>query len=384
MSIFLKKTDDVNDLSVRARCGKRAGLLGIVLNTLLAGGKIAVGILSGAISVLADGLNNLTDCGSNVVSVIGFKMSEKPADKEHPFGHRRAESVASLLIAVIILVVAVELAVSSAEKIITPAETDFSYLLMGVLVLSIAVKLFMFFLNRELGKKLSSEALLATAADSISDTIATALVLVSAIVSRFADVDLDGWLGIAVALFIGFTGFSILKDTVSGLLGRAPEKETVENIEKRVLSFAGVKGVHDLIVHDYGQNKMYATVHVEVSDDLSITEAHDLADSIEKSFAAETGIALTVHIDPLVYGDPEIDRLKEEAEKIVQDIDPAFLVHDFRVVGGEQHKNLVFEVAIPFDCTLTETEILRRIREGVSRLNGGSCDCVVTVERQNL
>ncbi len=384
MSIFLKKTDDVNDLSVRARCGKRAGLLGIVLNTLLAGGKIAVGILSGAISVLADGLNNLTDCGSNVVSVIGFKMSEKPADKEHPFGHRRAESVASLLIAVIILVVAVELAVSSAEKIITPAETDFSYLLMGVLVLSIAVKLFMFFLNRGLGKKLSSEALLATAADSISDTIATALVLVSAIVSRFADVDLDGWLGIAVALFIGFTGFSILKDTVSGLLGRAPEKETVENIEKRVLSFAGVKGVHDLIVHDYGQNKMYATVHVEVSDDLSITEAHDLADSIEKSFAAETGIALTVHIDPLVYGDPEIDRLKEEAEKIVQDIDPAFLVHDFRVVGGEQHKNLVFEVAIPFDCTLTETEILRRIREGVSRLNGGSCDCVVTVERQNL
>ena len=384
MSIFLKKTADVNDLSVRARCGKRAGLLGIILNTLLAGGKIAVGILSGAISVLADGLNNLTDCGSNVVSVIGFKMSEKPADKEHPFGHRRAESVASLLIAVIILVVAVELAVSSAEKIITPAETDFSYLLMGVLVLSIAVKLFMFFLNRGLGKKLSSEALLATAADSISDTIATALVLVSAIVSRFADVDLDGWLGIAVALFIGFTGFSILKDTVSGLLGRAPEKETVENIEKRVLSFAGVKGVHDLIVHDYGQNKMYATVHVEVSDDLSITEAHDLADSIEKSFAAETGIALTVHIDPLVYGDPEIDRLKEEAEKIVQDIDPAFLVHDFRVVGGEQHKNLVFEVAIPFDCTLTETEILRRIREGVSRLNGGSCDCVVTVERQNL
>ena len=237
MSIFLKKTDDVNDLPVRARCGKRAGLLGIVLNTLLAGGKIAVGILSGAISVLADGLNNLTDCGSNVVSVIGFKMSEKPADKEHPFGHRRAESVASLLIAVIILVVAVELAVSSAEKIITPAETDFSYLLMGVLVLSIAVKLFMFFLNRGLGKKLSSEALLATAADSISDTIATALVLVSAIVSRFADVDLDGWLGIAVALFIGFTGFSILKDTVSGLLGRAPEKETVESIEKRVLSF---------------------------------------------------------------------------------------------------------------------------------------------------
>lgn len=384
MSFFLKKTDDVNDLTVRARCGKRAGLLGIVLNTLLAGGKIAVGALSGAISVLADGLNNLTDCGSNVVSVIGFKMSEKPADKEHPFGHRRAESVASLLIAVIILVVAVELAVSSAEKILSPAETDFSYLLMGVLGISIAVKLFMFFLNRNLGKKLSSEALLATAADSISDTVATALVLVSAVVSRFTNVDLDGWLGIAVALFIAFTGFTILKDTVSGLLGRAPSKQTVDDIEKRVLSFAGVKGVHDLIVHDYGQNKMYVTVHVEVSDDLSITEAHDLADSIEKDFAAETGIELTVHIDPLVYGDPEIDRLKEEAEKIVQGIDPAFLIHDFRVVGGEQHKNLVFEVAIPFECALSETEVLRRIRDDVAKLNGGSCGCVVTVERQNL
>lgn len=384
MSFFLKKTDDVNDLTVRARCGKRAGLLGIVLNTLLAGGKIAVGALSGAISVLADGLNNLTDCGSNVVSVIGFKMSEKPADKEHPFGHRRAESVASLLIAVIILVVAVELAVSSAEKILSPAETDFSYLLMGVLGISIAVKLFMFFLNRNLGKKLSSEALLATAADSISDTVATALVLVSAVVSRFTNVDLDGWLGIAVALFIAFTGFTILKDTVSGLLGRAPSKQTVDDIEKRVLSFAGVKGVHDLIVHDYGQNKMYVTVHVEVSDDLSITEAHDLADSIEKDFAVETGIELTVHIDPLVYGDPEIDRLKEEAEKIVQGIDPAFLIHDFRVVGGEQHKNLVFEVAIPFECALSETEVLRRIRDGVAKLNGGPCGCVVTVERQNL
>ncbi len=384
MSIFLKKTDDVNDISVRARCGRRAGILGIFLNTLLAAGKITIGAVSGAISVLADGLNNLTDCGSNVVSVIGFKMSEKPADKEHPFGHRRAESVASLLISVIILVVAVELAVQSADKLLNPSETDFSFLLMGVLALSVAVKLFMFFLNRSLGKKLSSEALLATAADSISDTVATSIVLISAVISRFAGVNLDGWLGIAVALFIAFTGFSILKETVSGLLGRAPDAQTVADIEKRVLAFDGVKGVHDLIVHDYGQNKMYATVHVEVSDNLSITAAHDLADNIEKNFAAETGIELTVHIDPLVFGDPVVDLLKEQTESIVSGIDPAFQVHDFRVVGGEQHKNLVFEVAIPFDCALSETEILRRIREGVTRLNGGACDCVVTVEKQNL
>ena len=381
--IFLHKKDDPADPAVRARCGRNAGIFGIVLNTLLAAGKIIVGSISGAISVTADGLNNLTDCGSNVVSVIGFKMSEKPADKEHPFGHRRAESVASLLIAVIILVVAAELIMQSAEKIFSPSETDISLLVLAVLAVSVAVKLFMFFMNRSLGKAISSETLKATAADSISDAVATTAVLISAIITRFTNLELDGYLGVVVALFIAVTGIGILKDTVSNLLGKAPDPGTVREIEKRVLSFENVRGLHDLTVHDYGQNKLYATVHVEVDAQMSITSAHDLADRIEKDFAEHTAIALTVHIDPLVYDDPELNRLREETHRIVENIDPTLKMHDFRLVGGDTHKNLVFDVAVPFECKLSDTEILKRIKEGVSLLDG-RYDAVATIERQNI
>ena len=381
--IFLKKTQNASDPAVRAKCGRRAGILGIVLNTLLAAGKIAVGAVSGAISVTADGLNNLTDCGSNAVSVIGFKMSEKPADREHPFGHRRAESVASLLISVIILVVAAELIVQSAEKIFSPAETDFSWLLIGVLAASVLVKLFMFSFNRSLGRALSSETLKATAADSISDVIATSAVLVSALVSRFTRLETDAYLGIVVALFIAFTGFSILKETVSGLLGKAPDAETVHAIQSRVLSFGEVKGLHDLTVHNYGQDKLYATVHVEVDSGMGLTAAHDLADRIEKDFAEHTDVALTVHIDPLVYDDPELNRLREEVKRIVTGVDKSLRMHDFRMVGGKTHKNLVFDVAVPFECRLADAEIAAQIRTRVQLLDG-NYDAVPTIERQNI
>ncbi len=381
--IFLHKKDDPQDPAVRARCGRHAGIFGIVLNTLLAAGKIIVGSISGAISVTADGLNNLTDCGSNVVSVIGFKMSEKPADKEHPFGHRRAESVASLLIAVIILVVAAELIMQSAEKIFSPSETDISLLVLIILGVSVAVKLFMFLFNRSLGKAISSETLKATAADSISDVIATTAVLISAIISRFTKLELDGYLGVVVALFIAVTGIGILKDTISNLLGKAPDPEIVRDIEKRVLSFENVRGLHDLTVHDYGQNKLYATVHVEVDAQMSITSAHDLADRIEKDFAQHTAIALTVHIDPLVYDDPELNRLRDEIYRIVGEIDPSLKMHDFRMVGGDTHKNLVFDVAVPFDCKISDADILQRIKDGVALLDG-HYDTVATIERQNI
>ena len=381
--LFLKRGENSGDPKVRARCGRTAGILGIALNTVLAAGKIVVGAVSGAISVLADGLNNLTDCGSNVVSIIGFKMSEKPADKEHPFGHRRAESVASLLIAVIILVVAVELILQSAEKIFSPAETEFSLLLMGVLAFSIAVKLFMFFVNRRLAAAIDSETLKATAADSISDVVATSVVLISAIIARLTSWETDGYLGIVVALFIGFTGFGILRETVSNLLGKAPDKNTVSAIKQRVLSFAGVCGLHDLTVHDYGQNRLYATVHVEVDAQMSITEAHDLADRIEKDFAEHTETVLTVHIDPLVFDDPELNRLHEEIKQILLSIDPGLKMHDFRMVGGTTHKNLVFDVAVPFECQRPDAEIERILDEHVSALEG-NYNAVATIERQNI
>ena len=373
-NFLIKEGEKPTSPAARERVGKFSGALGIALNTLLAAGKIAVG---------ADGMNNLTDCGSNVVSVIGFKMSGKPADKEHPFGHQRAETISALVIALIVLVVAVELAAQSVEKIISPTESEFSYWLVAVLAVSVAVKLFMFFLNRSLAKAVDSEALKATAADSISDAIATAAVLLSLLISQWTEFNLDGYMGAAVAVFIAFTGGSILKETVSRLLGKAPDADVVKKIGQKILSFEGVRGLHDLTVHSYGQNKLYATAHVEVDSRMPIMDAHDLADAIEKDFAADTDIALTVHIDPLVFDDPKVNRYREEAERIVGNIDGRFRMHDFRVVGGTTHSNLVFDVAVPFDCALSEAEILARIKDGVSLL-GENLDAVVTVERQNL
>ena len=369
--------------TARERAGKRAGIACIVLNTLLAGAKIAAGALTGAVSVLADGMNNLTDCGSNVVSVVGFKMSGKPADKEHPFGHRRAESVAALLIAAIILAVAAELAVQSVQKIVSHEAGDYSLLALIVLGVSVPVKLGMFLFNRALAKRIDSDALRATAADSLSDAAATAVVLAALLVSRFTHLDLDGWAGAAVSVFIAFTGLSVLREAVSRLLGRAPDERTVNEIRTRVCAFDGVHGVHDLTVHSYGQGELYATVHVEVDARMALTDAHDLADRIEKDLAEHSGIALTVHIDPLVLGDPRVDTLREMTERAAADIDPNYRVHDFRVVGGQTHANLVFEVAIPYDSKLSPAEVRNRLAERIAQF-GENLGAVVTVERQNI
>ena len=381
-SLFLKKSEK-NTPAAREKCGKRAGVLGIALNILLAAGKIAFGALSGAVSVVADGLNNLTDCGSNVVSVIGFKMSGKPADKEHPFGHRRAESVSALVIAVVILAVAVELAVQSAESIFSHEKAAFSYGLVAVLGISVLIKLFMFFMNRALYGEFSAETFKATATDSLSDAIATAAVLASLFISRYTGAELDGYMGIAVAIFIAFSGFSILRETVSRLLGKAADAETVKNLKGQICSFAGVHGLHDMTIHDYGGEKLYATAHVEVDARMTLTAAHDLADQIEKAVGADTGIALTVHIDPLVLDDPAVNRLREETEKAVSEIDPSFTVHDFRVVGGKEHANLVFDVAVPFDCRLSDAEALARVEERIALMNE-NLGVIATIERQNM
>ena len=383
MRFWIKPGETPASPAVRERVGNFSGGLGIVLNTLLAAAKITLGAVTGALSVLADGLNNLTDCGSNVVSLIGFKMSGKPADKEHPFGHQRAESVAALFIAMIVLALALELAIQAIEKIFAPTENDFNAALIAVLSASVAIKLLYFFLNRHWAKAVDSEVLRATAADSISDAVATFAVLTGLLVSHYTDVVLDGYMGVGVALFIGFTGFSILKETVSRLLGKAPDPQTLRSIAARIRTFAGVHGLHDLTVHSYGRNKLYATVHVEVDSHMSIMDAHDLADNIEKSFERDTDILLTVHIDPLVLDDPKINRLHDEVASIVRSVDERLSMHDFRVVGGVTHANLVFDVAVPFDCQLDDREILRRIRAGVALLDE-NLDVVARAERQNI
>lgn len=380
---LIKKGETAASPAARERVGKFSGILGIALNTLLAAGKIAVGALTGMISVLADGMNNLTDCGSNVVSVIGFKVSGKPADKEHPFGHQRAETIAALVIAVVVLAVAAELVIQSIETILSPSESEFSVWAAAVLAVSVAVKLFMFFANRSLSKAIGSDALAATATDSISDAVATSAVLACLFISRYTGAQLDGYVGAAVAVFIAFSGFSILKETVSRLLGRAVDADTADTLRARVCSFAGVHGVHDLTVHEYGNNKKYATVHVEVDANMPLMATHDLADTIEKEIGRETGVELTVHIDPLVLDDPKVNALREAAEQIAAGIDPALRVHDFRVVGGTTHANLVFEVAAPFDCPVSDGEILARLKQGVQKISA-NLDVNAAVERQNL
>ena len=367
----------------RVRAGIFSGILGIVCNTLLAGAKIAVGALFGMLSVLADGVNNLTDCGSNAVSLIGFKVSGKPADKEHPFGHRRAESVSALIVSVIVLAVAAELAVQSVQRIFAPEESDFSVALVIVLAASVAVKLGLFAFNFTLARRMRSEVLKATALDSVTDCIATTTVLACLLISHYTGVALDGYAGVVVAAFIAFAGGSILKEAVSKLLGTAPDHETVRALQERIRAFDGVRGLHDLTVHNYGQNKLYATVHVEVDSRMPIMDAHDLADRIEKDFAKNTGIELTVHIDPLVYDDPKINQWREEVCAIAAELGENLRVHDFRAVGGKTHTNLVFDVAVPFECKLSDAEILQRLKDRVALL-GENLDAVANIERQNV
>lgn len=378
--LFIKNGDDIDSPQVRAAYGTLSGAVGIVLNILLAVGKIVVGVIFGALSVTADGLNNLTDCGGNVVSVIGFKVAEKPADKEHPYGHQRMEYVAAMVVAFIVLVVAFELAVESVQKLITPEESEFSIATVIVLAVSVAVKLWMFFFNRYLAKKISSPVLKATATDSISDSAATLAVIVALIISHYTSVDLDGVMGLVVAILIAVAGIGIFRSTLSRLLGEAPDKEVVEGIKARVTGYAGVVGLHDLNVHSYGK-KLYASVHVEVDSKMTINEGHELADEIERDFAANTDIMMVVHIDPVAVNDPVVDRYREITLGVVRAIDPSYSIHDFRLVNGVSRINLIFDVAIPFDSKLTEKEVSARIKEALTAIDA-KLNPMPTVEKQ--
>ncbi len=380
VKLFVKNSSDTSDPAVRRAYGTLAGAVGIVLNILLAVGKICAGVLSGALSVTADGLNNLTDCGSNAVSVIGFKVAGKPADKEHPYGHQRMEYIAAMIVAFIVFVVAIELGVESLQKLIEPTDGSWSITAVIVLSVSVAVKLWMFFFNRSLAKKISSEALKATATDSISDAGATAAVLVALIISHYTDVDLDGVMGLIVAVLIAFAGIGIFRSTLSQLLGKAPDKAVLEDIKQRIRSHNGVLGIHDLNVHSYGK-KLYATAHVEVDARMGLSEGHDLADGIERDFAAHTDVIMVVHVDPIQVDDPVVERYRDMTAGIVRAIDPSFSIHDFRVVDGAVRVNLIFDVAMPFEAKMSEAEVERRIKDAFSTIDGKLYP-MPTVERQ--
>lgn len=384
LKLFVKNHKDTSSSTVREAVGKLASIVSIVCNVLLSAAKILVGLLFGMVSVLADGLNNLTDCGSNVISLISFKLSNKPADKEHPFGHQRLEYVSSLIVGIIVVLLAVEVATESVNKIITPSATDLSIWTIVVLVASILIKLFMFVFNNKLGKIYNSELLKATAVDSVSDTIATAVVLLSVVVAHFTGfVYIDGIMGIAVAVMIAIAGIRILKETLSLLLGESPNQQLINQIVSRIKKYPGIYGIHDINVHNYGPNKFYATVHCEVDSAVPILQSHDVIDQIERDFLQNTDIILVIHLDPIVIGDPVLDTYHHEIAQIVSTLDEHFTIHDFRMVKGPTHTNLIFDVATHFDTKMSDADVIDYIQQGISALHPNDNIYVVpTVEKQ--
>ena len=367
----------------RERKGKIASIVGIVANVVLASAKIAVGLIFGVLSILADGLNNLSDCGSSVMSLISFKLSNKPADKEHPFGHERIEYILSMAVAFIILVIAFELVKESIAKIISPEEISFSIIVIGVLCCSIIIKLALFFYNRSVAKQINSDILKATSIDCLSDCISTFTVLVAMIISKFAGFNLDGYAGILVGGFIAFSGVGILKETMSKLIGQAPSKELVEMIKEKVLAHKEVYGLHDLSVYCYGPNKYFASVHVEVDASVDVLISHELVDIIEQEFLLDTNVVLTGHLDPIVVNDEEVTAMRIKVADLLTDINPEFSMHDFRMVKGPTNTNLIFDVAIPYGTKLSDGEIIKLLNDKVEKLDG-NYKLVVRVEKQTL
>ena len=368
----------INDKK-RSFIGQLAGFIGIAVNLLLALGKIIVGAVFGLISVLADGLNNLTDGGSSILSIISFRLSSRPADKEHPYGHERVEYVCSLSIAFLMLLVAFNTVKDSIGKIIAPDPTVFSYWIIAILSFSILLKAGLFVFYKITAKKINSEILSATASDSLMDCVSTGVALITFIISTITGFNADGYAGIIVALFITWTAIGLLKAIFSNLIGQAPPAEMIEDIKKRVLSYDGVLGVHDLSVHCYGPNKYFASVHVEVDAKVDVLISHELVDLIEKDFIENVGITLTGHLDPITTDDERVNNLRATTEQIVTDIDPRFSIHDFRMVFGKDNTNVLFDVAIPYECS-DKKELVKTVLEQKFSEMDNNYRLVITIE----
>lgn len=377
--LFVKNHENTRDPSVRGAYGLMASIVGIICNVLLFAGKFIVGTVFGSISIAADAVNNLSDASSNIVSLMGFKLASKPADEEHPYGHARFEYLSGLAVAVMVLVIGLELAKSSLDKIIHPQAVLFSWLSVAVLVVSIAVKLWMSVFNKTIGNLIDSATLQATAADSRNDVLSTSAVLVAALIGHFANVDLDGWMGLAVAVFILWSGIGLIRDTLDPLLGQAPDEELVKYIHDKVMSYPGVLGTHDLMVHDYGPGRQFASVHVEMAAEGDVMENHDVIDNIERDFLQNDQLHVVIHFDPIITSDEKVNDVRHWISKIVQGVDPSLTIHDLRLVAGPTHTNLIFDCVTPPDFAMSEADLKQAIKQEV-RKQQPSYFCVITVE----
>lgn len=376
---FVHDYENVHDISVRASYGKLSGKVGIFCNAFLFAVKFIMGTISGSVSITADAVNNLSDAASSVISLIGFKMAEKPADEDHPYGHARYEYLSGLTVAVMIILIGFELFKTSFDKVIHPSTVDFSIALVIVLAVSILIKLWMAFFNKSLGKKINSSALEATAADSRNDVISTSAVLVAAVISHFFKINLDGYMGIAVAVFILYSGIGLVKDTLDPLLGKAPEPELVDYIQKKILSYDGVLGTHDLMIHDYGPGRKFASVHVEMAAEGDVLKSHDVIDNIERDFLSKDNLNIIVHYDPIVTKDDIVNDFRSWLMEQVKSIDPHLSIHDLRIVPGNSHTNLVFDCVMPHCINMSPSELKAEIRRLVN-IKYPNYYCIITID----
>lgn len=381
-SLFIKDSKNYKEPSVRQAYGVLSGAVGIGLNILLFFGKWLAGTISGSIAITADAFNNLSDAGSSIITLIGFRLSGQEPDPEHPFGHGRMEYISGLLVSVAILVMGLELIWSSIGKLRSPEPIESSALVFGILIASILVKLYMFFYNHSLSKKIESAAMKATSVDSLSDTVATTLVLIATLISKYTGLLLDGWFGILVGLFILYTGGSTLKETIDLLLGQPPKQEFIDEVKEIVLGHSMVHGVHDLIVHDYGPGRVMISLHAEVDVNGDIQDIHEQIDHIEHELQEKLHCSATIHMDPIVTDDKEVLAMKVKVEEMVHFLDESFSMHDFRMVKGSTRTNLIFDVEVPRKTSYTDNEIVNWLKERIHELPGSKYFAVIQIDHE--
>ena len=378
--LFIKNKDDYSDNKVRSAYGRLCSIVGVVCNILLCVFKLIVGFLSGSVAITADATNNLSDASSSIISLIGFKLAEKPSDDKHPYGHGRYEYLSALTVAALVLVIGFEMVGSSLDKILNPTPVEFGLFPIIVLSASILVKLWMALFNGSIGKKIKSTTLIATAKDSRNDVISTSAVLASGLISHFTSLQLDGYMGMIVALFILWSAHGLIVESISPLLGDPPSVEFVDAINNKIKSYDGVLDTHDLIIHDYGPGRKFASVHVEMAAERDVLEAHDIIDNIERDLSAEFGMLTSIHYDPVVTSDPKIEELKCDINSIISEIDKDITMHDLRIVPGKSHTNVIFDCVLPRSSKMSEDEFISYVSDRIAQIHMNHY-CVITIDR---
>ena len=377
---FIKDSKNYTNSVVRNNYGKFSSIVSIIFNIVLFAFKLIAGVISGSVGIMADAFNNLSDASSSIISFVGFFLSSKPADSEHPYGHGRYEYLSALMVAVLVCAIGIELFTTSLDKIFNPTEVKFSLISWVVLIGSILVKLYMMFFIFFLGKLISSQTLIATSNDSRNDVITTSAVLVSSFIGSITNIQIDGYVGSAVAVFIVVSGLLLVKDTLNPILGSSPTPELVKSIHDKIMSYENIEGTHDLMVHDYGPGKIFASAHVEMNAEIDTIISHDIIDNIENSFKEELGIEIILHYDPIYTDDEKISDLRKFLKDIVTEIDPSFSVHDVRFVEGVTHSNVIFDCVIPPENACKSNDIKRQIIDQVQKVHP-DYNCVITIDR---